>query len=345
MKTMIIQLYNRRAIHPLSSLVSILIRRAFGIFVFAWAVIGAIPAGAQSADKPPIRILVGFTAGGTTDLAARLIAEQLETSLHRTVVVENRSGASGRVAAIALKQAPPDGNTLLLTPMVATMLAPLVWSKLDYDPDKDFAPVAQVSNYAVALAVGNEVPVHGVTELAAWAKESPTRANYGVSALGGIPHLFGVIVGREAGIPWVAVPYRGNAGLEADLLGGRIAAAMDLESNLIELHRAGRIHIIATSGKQRSPLLPEVPTFVEQGFNVTGTGWLGMYAPAGTPKQTIDELSAAIGEALRKPQVHAQMVKLGYEPTGTTPAELARISAEDAARWAPLIKETGFSAD
>lgn len=305
-----------------------------------------LSAQAQSVAKPPLRILVGFAAGGTTDQAARVLAEHLKVALGRHVIVDNRPGASGRIAAVALKHAAPDGATVMLAPMVVTTLAPLVFAQLDYDPTRDFAPIAHVADYAVALAVNVDVPARNLSEFAAWARALPAGASYGVSAAGGLPHLFGVIVGRASAIPWVAVPYRGRAPLEVDLVGGRLAAAMDALSNLIELHRAGRIRIVATSGIRRSPLLPEVPTFREQGLDaIEGNGWIAMYAPAGTPRAPIDEIATAVRAVLRKPEVREQMIRLGFEPTGTNAADLAAIAAADAARWRPVIRAVGFTAD
>jgi tripartite-type tricarboxylate transporter receptor subunit TctC len=319
-----------------------------GILALALGLIsvGTATGSAQELAKPPLRILVGFTAGGTTDQAARLLAIQLKDSLGRLVIVDNKPGASGRIAAMALKNATPDATTIMLAPMVVTVLAPMVWSHLDYDPGRDFAPVAHVANYAMALAVNVDIPVRNLSEFVAWAKASPGRANYGVSALGSLPHLFGVIVGQATGMPWVAVPYRGSAPLEADLVGGQIVAAIDALSNLIELHRAEKIRIIATSGAQRSTLLPNVPTFREQGLaKIEGTGWIAMYAPAGTPKSAIAEISTAINDALRTPQVREQLIHLGYEPMASTPDGLKAIAAADASRWGPIIKAVGFSED
>ena len=180
-------------------------------------------AGRSPPAKPPLRILVGFTAGGTTDQAARVLAEHLQDSLGRPVIIDNRPGASGRIAAVALKHAAPDGTTFMLAPMVVTTLAPMVWPQLDYDPARDFAPVAHVANYAIALAVNGEFPARNLSDFVAWTKTSPERAHYGVSAAGGLPHLFGVMVARATATPWVAVPYRGLAPLSVDLVGGHIA--------------------------------------------------------------------------------------------------------------------------
>jgi len=317
--------------------------RRIAIVPIAMALAWVGGACGQPVEKAPLRILVGFTAGGTTDQAARLLADELRESLGRPVIVDNRPGASGRIAAMALKHAPADGSTVMLAPMVVTVLAPLVWDQPGFDPARDFAPVAHVASYAIALAVGPNVPAGTFAGFVAWSKASPGRAGYGVSAAGGLPHLFAVVVGRASGIDWVAVPYRGLAPLEVDLAGGHIPAAMDALSNLIGLHRAGRARILATSGARRSPPVPGVPTFREQGLEaIEGSGWIAMHAPAGTPPSAIDELSSAVAAALRTPKLRGELVRLGYEPTGTTPGELAAISAADAARWGPVIRATGF---
>ena len=231
---------------PRGNPMSVVLRRVvLGLVACAFAA----GLGAQPAPGPPLRILVGFAAGGTTDFAARALAAELTVSLDRPVVVDNRPGASGRIAASALRHAPPDGATVMLAPMVVTVLAPLLWERPGYEPARDFAPVAHVAGFAIAIAVGSNVPARSITEFAAWAKDAPGGASYGVSAAGGLPHLFAELVGRTAGIDWVAVPYRGLAPLEVDLVGGRLPAAVDALSNLIELHRGGRARILAVSGE------------------------------------------------------------------------------------------------
>lgn len=301
---------------------------------------------AQEGVRPPLRILVGFTPGGTTDLAARVLADRLSTSLGRRVIVDNRPGASGRIAATALKHAAADGATVMLAPMVVTVLAPMVWARVEYDPASDFAPVAQVAQYAIALAVNVDVPARDLAQFVAWGKAHPDRASYGVTAAGSLPHLFGVIVGHATGMPWIAIPYRGLAPMEADLAGGHVPAAVDALSNLAALHRERRVRILATSGTRRSTLLPEVKTFREQGFaQLEGTGWIAMYAPARTPTAVIAELSAAVATALRTPDVREQLIRMGYEPMVASPDELRDLAALEAQRWGPLIKAVGFTAD
>jgi tripartite-type tricarboxylate transporter receptor subunit TctC len=301
-------------------------------------------AHSQSTFKVPLRILVGFPAGGSSDIAARMLADRLKESLGQTVLVDNKVGAGGRIAAEALKNAAPDGATMLLTPVVVPVLAPLVFKQLNYDPARDFAPVSQVATYQFAFAVTPGNPAKTVPEFVTWLKANPAQANFGSPAPGSLPHFFGLMVGQATGIELVHVAYKGGAPLAADLMGGQIPAGIDALSDMIELHRAGRIRIIATSGATRSPLLPTVATFKEQGFpSIEGSGWIGVYVPARTPKAVIDQLSAAIASALRIPEVKERFLTLGYEPTGTTPEALAAIMAADTARWGPVIKRSGFS--
>ena len=293
-----------------------------------------------------MRIIVGFAAGGSSDIAARMLADKLKDSLGVPFIVENRVGGGGRIAAEALKNAAPDGTTFLLTPVVVPVLAPLVYKQLSYDPAKDFAPVAQVATYQFALAVGPDHPARSVPEFVAWLKANPTQANFGSPAPGSLPHFFGLMIGKATGVEMVHIAYKGGAPLATDLMGGQIPAGVDALSDMIELHRGGKIRIIATSGAQRSPLLPTVATFKEQGFAaIEGTGWIGVYAPAKTPAPLIDQVSAAIGSALKGPELRERFVNLGYEPTGTTPEQLAAIMVADTARWGPIIKASGFAAD
>jgi tripartite-type tricarboxylate transporter receptor subunit TctC len=323
-----------RVVHLLSALI-------FGAF----AVIAPLSANAQDTVRGPVKILLGFAdeAGYTF---AQLISEGIGNAMGRPVVIERKPGATGRIAAEALKNADPDGATLYLAPIVVPVVAPLVFKNLRYDPVKDFAPVAQVLTFRYALAVGPNHPARTVREFITWAKAHGEEAAFGTAGAGSVPHFFGVMIGRATDTQLVHVPYKGAAPMLADLMGGQIAAGVDSLTNLIELHRAGRIRIIATSGAERSPLSPAVPTFKEQGLAaIDAVGWVAIYARAGTPKPLIGRLSAAIVETLRRPEIRERFLSLGVEPTGTTPEALAAIMAADTARWAPIIKASGFTAE
>jgi tripartite-type tricarboxylate transporter receptor subunit TctC len=301
---------------------------------------------AQAQIDKPVRILVGFAPGGSADIAARLLTERMAAELKQPVVVENKPGAGGRIAAEMLKNAVPDGATIMLAPIVVPVLAPLVFSKLPYDPATDFAPVVHVANFQFALSVNAAHPAKNVNELIAWYKANPALANYGSPAPGSLPHFFGVMIASGAGLDLVHVPFNGGGPLMNALVGNQVSAAIDTMVDQIEMTRGGKIRMLATSGAARSPLVPEVPTFVESGLKgVEGTSWFAVYAPAKTPQPAIQQLNAAINKALAAPELRDRFVKLGLEPTGGTPAELAAIMKRDTERWAPIVKASGFKGD
>jgi len=303
------------------------------------------PASAQDAPRGPVRIIVGFAPGGSSDLAARIIADKLKDALGVPVVVDNKAGAGGRIAAEALKNAAPDGNTLLLTPIVVPVLAPLLFKNLPYDANRDFAPVMHVANYQLALSAGSAPPAKSLAELTDWLKANPTKASFGSPAPGSLPHFFGLMVGKSIGIDIQHVAYKGGAPLHTDLIGGQIPIAIDALSDCIEQHRGGRLRIVATSGSNRSPLLPDVPTFKELGYPIEGNGWTAIYAPANTPKPVIDRLNRALKDVLAQGEAKAKLTNLGFEITATSPEELAAIMRADTAKWGPIIQGSGFKAE
>ena len=303
------------------------------------------PTRALAQVEKPVRLLVGFAPGGSADIAARSIAEKMAGELKQPVVVENRPGAGGRIVAEALKNAPADGSTLMLAPIVVPVLAPLVFSKLPYDAATDFAPVAQVANFQFALSVNASHPARSMRELVEWYRANPARANFGSPAPGSLPHFFGLLIGRSAGLELVHVPYNGGAPLMNGLMGDQVAAAIDTLVEQIELHRAGKVRLLAVSAATRSALAPEVPTFAEQGIAVEGTGWFAVYAPARTPEGTVRALSAAVVRAVAQADVRERFARLGLEPTGSTPEQLAQRMRDDTAKWAPVVRASGFRAD
>ena len=318
--------------------------RTLALAASAGLALAAAPARAQ-VDKP-VRLLVGFAPGGSADIAARLVADRMKDELKQPVVVENRPGAGGRLAAEAVKNAPADGSVLMLTPIVVTVLAPLVFSKLPNDPLADFAPVAQVANFQFALAVNANHPAKTMKDLVAWYKANPTKANYGSPAPGSLPHFFGVMIAKGANVELVHVPYNGGGPMMNALMGDQLTAAIDTTVEQVELHRTGKVRILGTSGATRSTLLPDVPTFSESGLSgVEGTAWFAVYAPAKTPEATVRQLNAAINKALANGELRERFAKLGLEPSGGTPADLSARMAQDTARWAPIVKASGFRAD
>jgi tripartite-type tricarboxylate transporter receptor subunit TctC len=304
----------------------------------------AVP-GAQPSPAPvePTRIVFPFAAGGSGDALARLLAEHLRVTLSSPVIVENRTGAQGRLGVQAVKGAAPDGKTLLLTPIAPMSVYQHVYKSLPYDPIADFQPLSQVATFDFAIAVGPQVPATALTELVGWVKANPAQDTYGIPAAGTLPHFFGVLFARTAGLDLRHVSYRGSAAALTDLVAGQIPIVVTTTSDLLEQHKAGRIRVLATSDRQRSPFLPDIPTFKEAGFSIEGTGWYGLFAPAKTPPATVERLSKAIVAAVNVPQVKERLLAFGLVPTGTTPAELSRIQKADSELWSPAVEASGFT--
>ena len=301
------------------------------------------PANAQDT---PVRILVGFQAGGESDVIARLVVDRVRIALGVPVFVENKPGASGMLAAEALKNAAPGGKTLMISPIAVTVFAPLTHTKLRYDPIKDFAPVSLAANFQMALAVPPGSPARTINEYITWVRVNPSKRTYGVPLAGGPTHFFGMMLARAIDINLTVVPYKGSAPLVNDLMGGQVPAGITVLSGLIKHHEAGKVRVLGTSGSVRSPLAPNVPTFMELGFSaIEGTGWQAFHTSAGTPRPAIDHLSKAIASAIKSTEVSERLLALGLEPVGSTPDELASRITEDAAKWAPIVKASGFRAD
>nr|WP_315226084.1 Bug family tripartite tricarboxylate transporter substrate binding protein [uncultured Limnohabitans sp.] len=301
-------------------------------------------ANAQS-DKT-LRVLVGFQAGVSIDVVTRIFTEKMKDELKRPVIVDNRPGAGGRLAADLLKSAAPDGNTVMVTPIVVPVLAPMVFSKLGYNPDTDFAPVGKVCDFSFALAVPANSSAKNLKEYAAWLKANPQQANFGSPAAGSLPHFFGVMIGSALNVDMVHVPFNGGAALQSAVLGGHAPAGIDVVMEWQQNAKSGKVNVLATSGAQRSKVMPDVPTFKEQGFpDAVGQGWFAMYAPAKTSQSSIEEINKALNKALANPEVRERFASLGLEVSGGSPADLQKTMQEDAKRWGPVVKKSGFRAD
>jgi tripartite-type tricarboxylate transporter receptor subunit TctC len=234
----------------------------------------------------------------------------------------------------------------MITPVVVPVLAPLVFSKLNYNPATDFAPVGHVCNFNFALSIPASLPAKTVAEFVAWLKANPQRANFGSPAAGSLPHFFGEILSREAKADMVHVPFAGGAALMTALVGGQVSAGIDVVLEALEAHRAGKVRILATSGERRSAVLPDVPTFKESGYpGIVASGWFAMYAPARTPAASIDAINRALNKALAHPEVLDRFGRLALEAGGGSPADLRALEQASTARWAPVVKATGFRAD
>ena len=316
-------------------------RRLYFIAAILLVAVAAHPVAAQTGG--PVRIIFPYGAGGSGDGLARLMAEHLRVALNEAVIVENRTGAQGRIGIQAVKTAAPDGKTILLTPIAPVSIYQHVYKALGYDPIKDLAPISQVAEFDFALAVGPQVPAKTLKELVDWVKANPTQGSYGTPAAGTLPHFFAVSFARAAGLDLRHVGYRGSAAAMTDLVGGQIPIVVTTTSDVLEQHKGGRIQVLATSDAKRSPFLADIPTFKEMGYNIQGTGWYAFFAPAGTPADVIERLNKGLVDAVRTQGVKDRLLAFGLVPTGTSAAELGRIQKADSELWEPAVKASGFA--
>ena len=317
--------------------------------IAATAATGMLPslapaALAQTYPSKPIKVLIGVPAGGTQDVLTRAIAETLRTSLG-TIIIDNKSGASGRIAVETVKNAEPDGHTLLLGPMSLMTMFPSAYKKLNYDPFTDFIPIINAASFELALCVHSSVPANNLAEFVAWAKTQGDKVNVASYGSGTPSHFLGEMLNRAAGLKMVHVPYKGSTPARQDVMGGTVQAYFDTVGGAITMLPTGRIKVLATSGAKRSPPLPSVPTFVESGYkDVMASAWFAYYAPAKTPKPVIDKLRAEFMRAVNSRDLRQQLLQNGMYPVGDGPEALVKTMREDTARWAKIMKSTNFSA-
>ena len=304
------------------------------------------PAQVLAQSDKTLKILLGFPAGGSLDVVGRLLAEGMKDELKQNVIVDNKPGAAGRLAAELFKNTPPDGSTVMVTPVVVPVLAPLVFGKLNYDPKTDLVPLAHLVNFNFALVVKGDSPVKTLGELLAWFKANPQKAAYGTPGAGSLPHFFGLQLGKATGVDIVHVPYQGGGPLQIAMLGDQVPAGIDVELEFLQNAKAGKVRVLATSAAKRTKVFPGVPTFVEAGLpNVMGSGWFAMFAPKGTPAAEVDRVNRAANKVLANPDVAARLLAMGLEVSGGSPADLQKVMDADTARWAPIVKASGFKAD
>ena len=301
-------------------------------------------ASATLAQDKTLRIVLGYPPGASSDLLTRLLAERMRPLLGgQTVIVENKAGGGGIVGNETVKAAPPDGSTLLLTP-IATMAAfpHSHGANLRYDPFKDFEPVAHLTNFQLSLLLNSDLPAKNVAEYIALVKKDPRLGDYASAAAGSLPHYFGVLFSKAAGIEMTHIPYKGTGPALQALAGGEVKAAMFVLADALTLVRSGKARVVAVSGSVRSGLAPEVPTFKELGYNIEGNGWYALFAPAKTPKDVIDRYARAAIEVIRAPDMKQRLEQMGLEPTGLGPGELGAILKADYDKWGPVIRASGF---
>jgi tripartite-type tricarboxylate transporter receptor subunit TctC len=310
--------------------------------VIAGAALAPLVMRTAHAQSGPMRFIFPFAAGGAGDALTRIVADEVGKALNETAIVEARPGAGGQIGTQAVINASPDGRTLLLTPVAPIIIHPIVFPQLPYNPFTDLAPISLVTTFDFALAVNPATPARTLAELVAWLKADPRRATYGSPGVGNLPHFFGALMGEKVGVPMQHAPYRGSAPALTDLVAGQVPMVMTTTSDVTELARAGRIRVLAVSGRERSPFLPDVPTFTEAGVPIVGAAWYALYTKTGAPAEMIGKVSRAVMAAMRAEPIRQRILALSMVPTGSTPDELARIQKADHEAWTPAVRASGF---
>ena len=301
-------------------------------------------AGAQSSQSTqPIKLIVPFASGGPTDIAARIIAPRLSASLGRTVVVENKVGATGAIGAEFVAKAAPDGNTILFGTSSIMGANPAMTPKLSYDPIKDFSPVGLVATIENVLVVHPSVPANNVVELIRYAKANPGKLNYGSSGLGSTYHLGAELFASQTGISLTHVPYKGQGPAAQDLLAGHIQLMFDSFNSASPNIKSGRVRALGIASAKRHADLPDLPTIQEQGVNgYLTTIWVAFFLPAKTPQAIVDKQSAELIKVIQNPEVRESFSKLGMQAVSNTPDELGVLTKTELAKWTKVVKEANI---
>lgn len=301
---------------------------------------------AAAQDKgTPVRLLVGYAAGGALDAVARSLADSLRVTLQQPVVVDNKPGANQRLAVLDVKRSRPDGLTILIANNGPFTLFPHLYKKLDFDPVKDFTPIGRLAGMELCLSVGPKVPAKDMNELVAWAKANPAEASYATSGPATMGQFVGLMLGKASGVDFRHVPYKGGSPALLDLASGQVPLSVDTCLEPMEMSKAGKVRILATTGRNRNPELPTVPTLRESGFDVIAEGYVGIYAPANLPPDVARKLTQAVAASAKSPDVLRRITQAGMIPKYGKPEELAAVQAEGLETWAGPIKASGMTLD
>lgn len=309
--------------------------------LFAACTAGAAQ-GTASKLSEPLTIVVGYAPGGATDRAARIVANNLQDKLGVSVVVENKTGAGGRIAAQHVKNAGPNDNMLLLGNPAVMVVAPLVFESLAYDAEKDFQPVSMVTEYGFGVAVSADSQIKDMQGLVDWAKSNPEQFNVGVPATGSLPHFFGLMLAKQIGVEGQIVGYRGSAPVITDLIGGAVPVAIDTLDVLTRQHQGKRIRILASSGQEREANLPDVPTFKQAGIDLQASGWNTFFASSSMPKDKAGMLGEVIKSVTADPAVRKTLLDGDLIPVSANAQETGKLVDAFRAQWAPVVKASGF---
>lgn len=319
--------------------------------VLQWGIASTLAqAGLARAQAPePLgsaRIVLGFPAGSSADVACRLFAQGLQGTYARSVIVENKAGAAGRIGVAELMNAPADGSTLLLTPTSVLTLYPSIYKRLAYQPETDLLPLTRAATTTFSLCVGPAVPdaVRTLPQFLDWCRQNPKLAAYGSPGAGSSPHFLGAMLARQAGVAMVHVPYKGTSAAVSDLLGGQVPAVLVSPGNVKAHVAARRVRVLAVTSAQRWPMLASVPTMSELGFGqATNSEAFAFFARKGTPQNTLDRLSSALRAVARQPEVVAKLAEHDLLVESNSPAELTAMLQQDRARWQSVVQTVGFT--
>lgn len=312
----------------------------------AAGVLLSVSVQAQNFPSKPIRIVMGFPAGGPLDQHARLLSDKLQAELGQPIVVDYKPGAGGAVAAQDVMKAPADGHTLMIANTGVMVINPAIYPKLPYQTLKDFTPIARTAMQPLALLVNKDVPVKTLPEFISYAKAHPGKVNFGSAGNGGISHLVPEMLKTAAGIDMLHVPYKGSAPAFTDLMGGQVQFMAESIPQAAAYHKQGKVRALAVTSKERNPALPDVPTAIEsglKGFEVVG--FYGFLAPAGTPKPVVNRLSQAFEKVMNNPDVRERMVSQGANPDFMNADKFAQFLQGELPRWAKAVKDSGTKMD
>ncbi len=305
---------------------------------------GLLPIAAVAQGKLTT-VTVGFAPGGPGEVLGRRIAEAMREPLGHNVIVNNRPGAAGMLAAIGLKSAPADGSQLIFGPPGIVTTHPLVYKRLQYDP-KEIEPVAQVCEFAFAFAVKKDHPAKNLKQFVEWCKANPKDASFGTVALGSVPHFVCYRLGREGGFNFQSIGYKGAKEIVNDMIGGSLPSGINVVSGFSAEHKAGTLRVLGVTGTKRSKTLPDVPTFAEQGFpSIVAVESFGFFAPRGIHAQEADRIFQAAKQAIQTPEVKQLMAINDFEPVARNSADYKKVLQGNVDLWAPLIRASGFQAE
>ena len=301
-------------------------------------------ANATPEFSDPTYIIVGYAPGGASDRAARFVSEQLQDALDVTVIVENKTGAGGRIAAQHTKSQPAERDTLMIGNPAVMVVAPMVFDELNYDPQKDFTPVAGVTDYTFGIAVAADSPWKNLEDLLVWAKDNPEEFNIAVPAYGSLPHFFALMLAEQAEVNAEAVGYRGSAPALNDLMSGEIPVGIDT-IDILTTHHGDRLRILATSGDSPDEKLPDVPTFKDSGLNLSASGWNALFAPSTMDSEKITYLGDQIKEIMGRPEIQKRFNDSDLPPVQMNSQEVTAEIKEFTDQWAPIIEASGYKVD